>query len=124
MSRRRPIGKHMSLVAAAARAANLGAPRAEAVINDQRQVFFGERRCEARPAGAAVEFVVRREQREPTQLAAIDAWFLVVEQDAAEWLLGAVVQQHISLFSRQRGFEHSTLLRRGRRKIEVVAVIV
>src|SRR5438132_13924030 len=98
MSRRRPIGKHMSLVAAAARAANLGAPRAEAVINDQRQVFFGERRCEARPAGAAVEFLIRREQRESAQFAAIDAWLLVVEQDTAEGLLGAVVQQHVALF--------------------------
>src|SRR5204863_6111374 len=122
MSWRRPIGKHVSLMTAAARAANLRALHAEGVINDQRQVFFGEGRREARPTGAAFEFLIRGEQRESTQLAAIDAQLLVVKQDTAERLLGAVVQQYVALLSRQRGFERSTLFRRGRRKIEIVLI--
>src|SRR5690349_11569183 len=54
--RRRPIGKDVSLVGAAACADDLGANHAVAGVADRLQMILGERLREARPAGAALEF--------------------------------------------------------------------
>src|SRR5438477_13109214 len=109
----------MSLMRTAARAANLGAPHAKRRIVDGRQMLFVERRREAWPPRAAFEFLSRGEQRQAAQLATIDAGIFVVEQHAAERLLGTMVQQHVALFSRQRSFECPPLIRRRRREIKI-----
>src|SRR5215213_3615835 len=52
---RRPVGKDMALVPAAARADDLGAGHAVARVADIFQMVGAERAGEARPAGAALE---------------------------------------------------------------------
>ena len=91
MRGRRAIRKDVSLMAPAAGATNLGASHAKAVVADRHQMFFRKWRGKARPTGAAFEFLVCREQRQPAELAAIDPGLLVVQQDTAKRLLGTVV---------------------------------
>src|SRR5206468_2999679 len=59
---RRAVGKHVPQVAAASRAVHLCALHEKAVV-DRRFDAALARREEARPAGAALEFRIRRKQR-------------------------------------------------------------
>src|SRR5205823_5050845 len=106
-------------MASASCATNLGTLHAKGVVADRHQVFFRKWRGKARPAGATFEFLVCHEQRQPAELAAIDPGLLVVEKNTAKRLLGAVVQQHVPLLSRERSLQGSPLLRCRRREIEV-----
>ena len=64
-----------------------------------------ERLEEARPAGARLELRVRLEQRQTAQPARVDAGLLVVEEQAAERALGALVQDDVALFGGEVGGE-------------------
>ena len=66
---------------------------------------FGERLGEARPAGAALELGAAVEQRQAAQPAGEDARPLLIEEDAAERRLGAMLEQDVA-----------SLRRRGRRR--------
>src|SRR5690606_25955109 len=116
--RRRPVGKHVTLMAPAARAHDLGALHAVARVAHVLQVRFVEGRGKARPAGARLELLARAKQRQPAQAAAVDARFLVLEQRAAKRRFGPVLEQHVALLARERGLELAALLGTRRRQIE------
>ena len=96
--RRRAVGEDVALVRAAAGADDLGADHAVAGVADGLEVPLGEGLGEARPAGAALELGAAVEQRQPAQPAGEHARPLLVEEDAAERRLGAMLEQHVLLF--------------------------
>src|SRR5262249_8854298 len=61
-----------------------------------------QRRPETRPAGAALEFGLGREQRQVATGAAESAVAMLVEQRAGERPLGAFPAEHVKLFRRQQ----------------------
>lgn len=95
---RRAVWEDVALVAAASRAANLGAAHAVAVVVDVAEVFLIERRVERRPARAGIKFVFRSKQRQTAKPTRIRAVRFVVEQGPAKRRLGAVVEQDAVLF--------------------------
>ena len=96
--RRRAVGEDMALVRAAAGADDLVADHAVAAVADSGEMPVGERLGEAWPAGAAFELGAAVEQRQAAQLAGEDAGALLVEEDAAERRLGAMVEEDVALF--------------------------
>src|SRR5262249_50227363 len=60
-----------------------------------------QRRPKTRPAGAALEFGLGREQRQVAAGAAESTVAMLVEQRAGERPLGAFAAQHVKLFRRQ-----------------------
>ena len=85
----------MPQVAVATGAADLRAYPAQAAVLQIADVVRIEWLEETRPAGAGVELGRRAEQRQVTQAAVVGAGLLVVQQGAAERVLGAVIQQHL-----------------------------
>jgi len=77
-----------------------------------------ERRGETRPAGAALEFLFRQEQRQPAEAAREHPIAMLVEEAAAEGRLGPVSKQHIAFFGREIRLEARPLIERRRREIE------
>ncbi len=59
---------------------------------------LGEWLGEARPAGAAFELGAAMEEREAAQSAGEDSGPLFLKEDAAEWRLGAMLEQDMALF--------------------------
>src|SRR5437763_4494140 len=90
----------MAQMAAAAPAMNLGAAHEEAAIGMGLDRVV-ERRPEARPAGAAVEFGLGREQRLAAAGAMIDAGPVLLVERAGAGALGAVLPQHAVLLRGQ-----------------------
>src|SRR5205807_4026221 len=105
MGRRWAVVEHVAEVRVAARTADLDPAHAVAVVGEIRHVVGIERLEEARPAGARVELRIRREQRQTAQPAHVRARLLVVEEQAAERPLGALVEDHVALFGREAGRE-------------------
>src|SRR5690606_31044842 len=64
-------------------------------------VLLRHRRKEARPAGAGVELRIAGKQRQPATHAGVNALELVVEQRAAERMLGALVAGDLELLRRK-----------------------
>src|SRR5215469_4292829 len=98
--RLRTVGEDVAEMAAAAMARYGGAGHAErAVLALVDRVL--QRRPETRPAGAALEFGLGREQRQIAAGAAESTVAMLVEQRAGERPLGAFAAQHVKLFRRQ-----------------------
>src|SRR5262245_52934956 len=81
--RLRAVGKDMTEMAAAVRAVHLG-PHHQPASIEARPDRAAERTPETRPAGAAVEFRVRREERMPAAGAEVGAPPRLVVERAAE----------------------------------------
>src|SRR5215472_13276051 len=88
-------------MAAAAMAGHSGAGHAERTVLALVDRVL-QRRPETRPAGAALEFGLGREQRQIAAGAAESTVAMLVEQRAGERPLGAFAAQHIKLFRRQQ----------------------
>src|SRR3954471_22394678 len=94
--RRRAVLEHVTEVAAAAAAVHLGADHAVAAVG--RGLDRARNRIvEARPAGAALELLLRCEQLLPAAHAGERAGALLVIERAAAGTLGAVAAQDIVL---------------------------
>src|SRR5687767_1062861 len=91
----------MAEVAVAAGAVDLDARHPVVVVGLFQHVAWRNRLKEAWPAGAGIEFRLRRKQRQPAAGAAIDALFLVIEQRPAERPLGAAAAEDAELVRRQ-----------------------
>src|SRR3954463_13361091 len=91
--RRRTVVEDVALVAAAAHAVVLGARDKHLVVRLRRD-RSGQRRPEARPAGAALELGVRRKQRQVAAGADEAPLALLVVERARSRVLGAFVAQH------------------------------
>src|SRR5262249_38462246 len=100
MGRRRAVLEDVAEMAAAAAAMHLGAGHAVAVVGQgfDRALL---RIVEARPAGAALEFLLRGEQRLPAAGAGEGAGALLMVERAAARRLGAVAAHHPILLGRQ-----------------------
>src|SRR5260370_3987528 len=99
--RRRAVVEYVAEMAAAAAAIYLGAHHAVAAIDrglDRARL----RIVEARPAGAAVEFSLRHEQRLPAPGARERAGAFLIIERAASRGLGAVLAHHLVLFRREQ----------------------
>src|SRR5438309_4612481 len=94
---RRSVVEHVALVRPAPCADDFRPAHAVARIADVFKVLLGERLSEARPSGAALELGPAVEQREPAQAAGENAGPLFVEEDAAEWRFGAMLEQNVPL---------------------------
>ena len=79
----------MSEVTVAALTADFDAQRAVAGVVQGANMVRIEGREKTRPAGAGIKFGVRGKQRQAAQPTQVDAVAFVVEQRAAERLLGA-----------------------------------
>src|SRR5205807_2365503 len=91
--RRRPVLEDMAEMTTATLAVHLGADHEKAAVG--RRFDRGvERRREARPAGAAVEFGAGVEHRLPAAGAMIDASTVLLVERARPGALGAVLAQH------------------------------
>src|SRR5205807_4936607 len=100
-------------MAAAAAAVNFGPGHEETAVG----VGFdrlAERRPKARPAGAAVEFGVRRKERLSAPGAVIDSGAVLLIEGARSGAFGAVLPQHPVL--RRRQFTPPLLLAQRNRK--------
>src|ERR1700722_5831392 len=100
MRRRRAVIKDVSEMATAIGAMDFGSDHAVALI-DSRFGRPGDRIVEARPAGAALEFPLRFEERLATPGAGKSAGPLLEQERAAPRRLGAVMSHHLILFRRQ-----------------------
>src|SRR5262245_4794628 len=99
--RRRAVLEYVAEMAAAAAAMHLGADHAVARVG--RGLDSARHRVvEARPAGAALEFLLRHEQRLPAAGAAEGPGALLVIERTAAGRLGAVPAQHLVLLGRQQ----------------------
>src|SRR5262245_4186189 len=92
---RRAVAEDVPLVAAAAGAEKLGTHHAVARVVLFTQVIVVERRREARPAGAAVEFLPAQEQGQAAEPVGEDPRALLVQESATERRLRAVTEQHV-----------------------------
>src|SRR5712691_1720238 len=91
----------MAEMTAALCAVHFGARHEEAAV-DGRVDGALDRRPEARPSGAALEFRVGREQRRATGGAFERAGSLFAVEPARTGALGAVLAEHVKLIARQR----------------------
>ncbi len=87
-------------MAAATAAVNFGAQHSEGSVLGLADGVF-ERLVETRPAGAAFEFRLRREQRQVAAGAGEDALAMLLEQRARARALGALLTQDLILLRRQ-----------------------
>src|SRR5262252_4627097 len=101
MGRRRAILEDMTEMAAAAAAVHLSAGHAIAPVGRRFDRPFN-RIVKARPAGAAVEFLLRYEQRLIAAGAGEGAVTLLVIERAAAGGLGAVLAHHLVLLRREQ----------------------
>src|SRR3954468_7830889 len=89
-------------MAAAAGAGNLGALHAEAAVAAKLDVRLRNRRPEAGPAGARLEFRVGAEELEPACRADICPLLMIVPVRACERRLGPLVAEHVVLLGGKR----------------------
>ena len=99
--RSRAIGEDVAEVTIATRTANFGTNHTVAIIDNIRDVFGIVRGEETRPARARFELRVRAKQWQIAQPTVINAHFFLLQQPAAKRRLGALVQQHATLFGRK-----------------------
>ena len=99
--RLRAILENVAEVAAATGAVDLGAGLEEAAVRGGADVGGIDRRPEARPASAGVEFLRGVEKGQPTGRADEDTLLVNVVQRAGEGPLGAVLAQHVELLGRE-----------------------
>src|SRR5205085_9644156 len=116
--RRRAVWKHVPLVRAAPRADDFGPHHAEAGVADIFEMLGRKRRRKARPPSAAFEFRSAFEQRQSAQPAGVEAWALLIEKQAAERTLCAVLEQDVALFVAEVSLKPDAVLVGGRRQIE------
>src|SRR5580704_10667676 len=98
--RLRPVVEDVAEMAAAAMARYRRARHAERTVGGLVDGLV-ERRPKTRPAGAAFEFGLRREQRQVAAGAAEGTVAMLLEQFAGERPLGAFLAQHVVLRRRQ-----------------------
>src|SRR5579859_7727791 len=101
VGRRRAVVEDVAEVAAAAAAMHLGADHAVAAVGRRFHGAF-DGVVEARPAGAAVEFLLADEQRLAAADAGEGAGTLFVIEGAAAGRLGAVLAHHPVLLRREQ----------------------
>src|ERR1700686_5251601 len=94
--RLRPIVEDVAEVAAAAAAVDFGPQHSEGTVFGLADRVL-QRLIEARPAGAALEFRLRGEQRQVTAGAGEDALAMLLEQRARTGPLGALLAQDLVL---------------------------
>ena len=93
----------MAKVAVAARTADFRAHHAVAVVVQIADMVRVHRAVEAGPAGAGIKLCLLVEQGQLAQLALVGAGCLVVQQSAAEWRLGALVEENAAFLRGQFG---------------------
>src|SRR6202163_5934 len=98
---RRPVGKDVTEVSAALRAANLGAGDEHAPVAMLLDGSLVHGREEARPARAGVELCVGAEELGATPGAVVNAGIVHVDVLAGEGSLGARLAEHRKLLGRQ-----------------------
>src|SRR5471032_985039 len=98
--RLRPIVEDVTEMAAAAAAVNFGAQHPEGAVFGLADGVL-ERLVKTRPAGAALEFRLRGEQRQVAAGAGKDALAVLLEQRARSRTLGAFLAQDFILLRRQ-----------------------
>src|SRR6185312_2819753 len=98
--RLRTVVKDVAEMAAAAAAMHFGAQHAKGAVRGGADRVL-ERLIETRPAGAALELGLRREQRQVAAGAGEDALTVLLQQRAGAWPLGALVAQYLVLLRRQ-----------------------
>src|SRR5467141_4794409 len=98
--RLRPIVKDMTEMAAAAAAVNFGPQHPKGAVFGPADGIV-ERLIKTRPAGAALEFRLRGEQRQVAAGAGEDALAMLLEQRARSRTLGALLAQDLILLRRQ-----------------------
>ena len=96
----RTVVEDMAEMAAAAAAVHLGAQHAVGAVLGLADIAF-DRLIEARPAGAALEFRLRGEQRQVAPGAGKGALAMLLEQRARARPLGALLAQDLVLLRRQ-----------------------
>ncbi len=107
----------MTQMTVAARAADLDADHAVALVADFTHMLGIKGGEETRPAGTGIKLVVGLEQRQRAQSTLVRAILLVVEQTAAERALGAVIEQHAAFLGRKSGSQAFALGAVQRRKV-------
>src|SRR5580658_8382437 len=95
-ARRRSIRKHVTQMAAAARAHLFHADHSIAAVAHPPDMRFIVGREETRPTRARVELGARAKQRQAAKAAGVDALLVIVEEHAAERRFSAVLEQHAS----------------------------
>src|SRR5262245_18174789 len=108
----------MPLVCATTGVDDLGSDHAVARIFDRAEMAFRERAGEARPAGAAFKLGAGLEQRQSAQTAGVDAFPLLLQEQAAKGCLGAVLEQHLPLFVAEICSQGPQLVFGGWRQVE------
>src|ERR1700730_3507947 len=98
--RLRSIVEDVADMAAAATAVNFGPQHPESAVFGLADGVI-ERLVKTRPAGAALEFRLRREQRQVAAGAGEYALAVLLEQRARSWPLGALLAQNLILLRRQ-----------------------
>src|SRR5712664_2391524 len=98
--RLRPIVENVTEMAAAAAAVDFGPQHPEGAVFGLADGVV-ERLIETRPAGAALEFRLRGEQRQVAAGAGEDALAMLLEQRARTRALGALLTQDLVLLRRQ-----------------------
>src|SRR5216683_885646 len=98
--RLRPVVEDVTEMAAATAAVDFGPQHPEGAVFGLADRVF-ERLVEARPAGAALEFRLRGEQRQVAAGAGEDALAMLLEQRARSRTLGALLAQDLILLRRQ-----------------------
>src|SRR6267143_4590618 len=98
--RLRPIVENVTEMAAAAAAVDFGPQHPEGAVFGLADGIV-ERLIETRPAGAALEFRLRGEQRQVAAGAGEDALAMLLEQRARPRTLGALLAQDFILLRRQ-----------------------
>src|SRR6202022_3707114 len=99
--RLRPIVEDVAEMAAATAAVNFGPQYPESPVFGLADGVV-ERLVKTRPAGAALEFRLRREQRQVAAGTGEDALAMLLEQRARSRPLGALLAQNLILLRRQR----------------------
>src|SRR6267143_1020886 len=98
--RLRPIVENVTEMAAAAAAVDFGSQHPEGAVFGLADGVL-ERLIKTRPAGAALEFRLRGEQRQVAAGAGEDALAMLLEQRARSRTLGALLAQDVILLRRQ-----------------------
>src|SRR6516165_6577856 len=117
--RRRPIGKHVAEMTAAAGADFLDTHHAVAHIAQTADMSIVIRLEEARPAGAGIELRAGTEQRQTAEAAGVDPLLVIIEEDAAEGGFRTVLEKHPSLVRCQTGRDLCALVRTWGTQIEL-----
>jgi hypothetical protein len=94
----RTVIENMAQMGSAARAEDLGAMHAKAVVVSADDIFLGDRLEETGPPGARIKFRIGSEQRKAAADAVINTFAMVVEQRPAKRRLGTCAARDLELF--------------------------